>query len=54
MLKVAAHIALLVASVVVFYLGLGVGLQISPALGTALWVVAGAMIVLNIVWFVRG
>ena len=54
MLKVAAHKALLLAAVVVFYLGLGVGLQISPLLGTALWVVAGAIFVLNIVWFVRG
>ena len=54
MLKVAAHVALLFGAVVVFYLGLGVGLQISPLLGTALWLVAGAMVVLNVVWVIRG
>ena len=54
MLKVAAHVALLFGAVVVFYLGLGVGLQVSPLLGTALWLVAGTMVVLNVVWVVRG
>ena len=54
MLKVAAHVVLLFGAVVVFYLGLGVGLQISPLLGTALWIVAGAMVVMNVVWAVRG
>ena len=53
MLKLAAHVALLFGSIVVFYLGLGVGLQISPLFGTALWLVAGAMVVLNVVWVVR-
>ena len=53
MLKVAPHSALFPVAVVVFCLGLGVGLQISPAWGTILWGVAVALVLLNILWIVR-
>ena len=52
-LKIAGHAALFLVAIVVFYLGLGVGLQISPAWGYVLWGVALALVVLNIVWIIR-
>ena len=51
--KVAAHSALFLVAVVVFYLGLGVGLQVSPAWGYVLWGVALALVALNVLWVVR-
>lgn len=51
--RVAAHAALLLAAVVVFYLGLGVGLQLSPVWGYVLWGVAAALVLVNIVWILR-
>ena len=53
MLKAATHAVLFLVALIVFYLGLGVGLQISPVLGTILWVVAIALALLNILWIVR-
>lgn len=50
-LKAAAHAALFLAAFIAFYLGLGVGLQISPFWGTVLWGVAIAL--LNILWIIR-
>ncbi len=52
-MKVVAHVALFLVAFVVFYLGLGVGLQISPTWGTVLWVVAIAIALLNILWIIR-
>ena len=51
--KVAGHAALFLAAVVVFYLGLGVGLQISPVGGYVLWGFALALALLNMLWIVR-
>lgn len=53
MLKIGAHAALFLAAVVVFYLGLGVGLQVSPAWGYVLWGAALALLALNVLWIVR-
>ena len=52
-LKIAVHAALFLVAIVVFYLGLGVGLQISPAWGYVLWGAALALVTLNILWIVR-
>ena len=52
-LMVAAHAELFLAAVAVFFLGLGVGLQISSFWGTALWGGAVAIVLLNILWIVR-
>ena len=52
-LKVTAHLLLFLAAIIVFYLGLGVGLQVSPLWGTVLWIAAGALIAVNILWLVR-
>ncbi len=51
--RMAAHAALFLVAVVVFYLGLGVGLQVSPTWGTVLWAVAIALVLLNILWIIR-
>lgn len=51
--KATAHAALFLAAFVAFYLGLGVGLQVSPFWGTVLWGVAIALVLLNIVWIIR-
>ena len=47
------HAGVFLLAVIVFYLGLGVGLQLSPAWGTALWVVAAAIAALNVLWMIR-
>ena len=51
--RTAAQALLFVLAVVVFYLGLGVGLQFNPALGSVLWFVAAAIVALDLVWIVR-
>ena len=51
--KTAAQVLLFVLAVVVFYLGLGVGLQINPTLGSILWFIAAAILALDLVWIVR-
>ncbi len=38
---------------VVFFVGLGIGLQQSANLGTALWIVAFVLVVLNTIWVSR-
>ena len=51
--KVAVHVLLFLLAVVVFYLGLGVGLQVSPILGTFLWIAAAVIAALNLFWILR-
>ena len=51
--QIVVHVLLFVLAVVVFYLGLGVGLQFNPALGTLLWLTAAAIVALNLLWIVR-
>ena len=52
-LRRAAHLALFVLAFLLFYAGLGLGLQADAALGTACWIGAGAVIALNVFWMVR-
>ena len=47
-MRIAAHMLLFLIAVLVFFLGLGIGLQVSPLLGTLLWVAAGALAGLNL------
>lgn len=49
----AVHVGLFVVAGAVFFVGLNVGLQHDPDLGTLLWVVAAAIAVLNAVWMSR-
>ncbi len=51
--RIVAHVLLFVLAVVVFYLGLGVGLAFNPALGTFLWIVAAGLFGLNLFWIFR-
>ncbi len=51
--KAAAHGLLFVLAFVVFYVGLGVGLQYNPTIGTLLWVAAAAIVALNLFWIIR-
>ena len=51
--RIVAHILLFAVAVVVFYLGLGVGLALNPALGTLLWIIAAGLAALNLYWIVR-
>ena len=46
--RIAAHTLLFILAALVFFLGLGIGLQVNPNLGTALWVVAAALAGLNL------
>ena len=52
-MKNAAHVFLFVVAFIVFYAGLGIGLQHDANLGTALWLAAGAITAANILWMVR-
>ena len=51
--RIAAHALLFLLAVVVFYLGLGVGLQFNPTLGTLLLVASAGLVALNLFWIVR-
>ena len=52
-LKTTAHVLLFLIAIVVFYLGLGIGLQFNPNLGTILWLAAAAIAGLNLLWILR-
>ena len=51
--RLAAHVLLFVVAVLVFYVGLGLGLQYDPTLGTLLWVASAAIVGLNLLWMRR-
>ncbi len=51
-LRVALHVVLALVAVVIFYVGLGVGLILNPAMGTVLWFVSGALFVGNLLWLI--
>ena len=48
--KIIIHVLLFLVAIGVFLFGLGVGLQFNPTYGTILWVVAGIIFVLNLLW----
>ena len=51
--KIVAHVLLFALAVVVFFLGLGVGLAYNATLGTLLWVAAGGIAGLNLLWILQ-
>ena len=51
--RTAAHVLLFVLAFVVFYIGLVVGLQYNPTIGTLLWIAAGAIVAVNLFWIIR-
>lgn len=48
--RVVIHVLLFLLAIGVFIFGLGVGLQFNPTYGTILWIAAGVIIVLNLLW----
>ena len=52
-LKTIPHVLLFAVALVVFYIGLFMGLQANPNVGTLLWPVSAAIVVANILWIVR-
>ena len=52
-LRLIVHVLVFIVAVTAFFLGLGIGLQYSPHLGMALWVAAGLLAALNLVWILR-
>ena len=53
MLKIVAHVLIFILALVVFYLGLGIGLALNPSLGTLLWLVAAGIAIGNILWILH-
>ena len=52
-LMLILHIAIFVVAFIIIYtLGLGIGLAANPAIGTLLWIVAAAIGVGNLAWIV--
>ena len=51
-LRIAIHIVLFLVAIVIFYLGLGIGLAANPTIGTVLWFVSGAMFAGNLLWLI--
>ena len=51
--KIVAHVLLFALAVVVFFLGLGVGLAYNATLGTILWVAASGIAGLNLLWMLQ-
>ena len=48
--RIIVHVLLFLLAVVVFIFGIGVGLQFNPTYGSILWIIAGAIFVLNLLW----
>lgn len=48
--RILAHAAITLAAMFVYAVGLFVGLQISPAAGTALWACAALVMAANVGW----
>ena len=51
-LRIALHVVLALLAVVIFYVGLGVGLALNPTIGTILWFASGALFVGNLLWLI--
>ena len=52
-LKISAHVLLFIVALVVFYIGLFMGLQVNPNVGTLMWLVSASIVAANIIWIVR-
>ena len=52
-IRIAAHGLLFLLAFVVFYLGLGLGLAWNPLVDSLLWLAAGSIVAMNIVWILR-
>jgi hypothetical protein len=52
-LRLGAHVTLFALAFVLFYVGLGLGLQYDPTLGTICWVGSGLLVAGNVFWISR-
>ena len=52
-LRIVVHLLLFPAAIVVFYIGLFVGLQVNSNMGTVLWLAAFVIAGLNLFWLLR-
>ncbi len=50
--RIVLHVILFLVAILVFYLGLGIGLAFNPTLGTLLWFTSGALFVGNLLWLI--
>lgn len=53
MKKYLPQFALFGLAFVIFYIGLGVGLQFNPTLGSALWLLSALLVVIGVAWAAR-
>ena len=51
--RIVVHALLFGLAVVLFFLGLGVGLALNATLGTLLWVAAAGIAGLNLLWIIQ-
>ncbi len=51
-LRIALHVVLALVAVVIFYVGLFMGLQVNTTIGTVLWFASGALFVGNLLWLI--
>ena len=52
LLKNILHVLLFLLAGLFFHLGLVLGLQVSPALGTVIWVITAAILAFNLAWII--
>ena len=51
--KATVHVLIFAVAIVVFFIGLALGLQFNPNVGTLLWFTAAAIAAGNLAWIVR-
>ena len=51
-LRITLHVVLALLAVVIFYVGLFMGLQVNATIGTVLWFLSGALFVGNLLWLI--
>lgn len=51
--RLLLFLGITLAALVVFFIGLFVGLQVNSIIGGILWIAAAAMFVFNLIWLVR-
>ena len=54
LIRYTVHALLFLLAAVAFVIGLALGLQVNPTLGTVLWAAALLVLALNVYWMTRG
>lgn len=50
---IAALFVIIALAIIVFWAGLGIGLSLNRAIGSTLWLAAGLIATLNLIWMNR-